>query len=111
MPLQTFNYRASSASELTEKPRVVSAKFGDGYEQRSPDGINTILETWVLKFDRSGADIDAIRAFLKARGGYQAFQWANPYNVTNAYICREWKIVKEIGKSVLTCTFEQVPEL
>lgn len=46
-------------------PKVLTAKFGDGYEQRIADGINSINETYSLSFStRPKADIDDIVLFL-----------------------------------------------
>ncbi|MGL4416301.1 MAG: phage tail protein, partial [Plesiomonas shigelloides] len=38
--LHTFGWAPRSAMEANHEPRVSAVKFGDGYEQRSPDGIN-----------------------------------------------------------------------
>ena len=40
-------------------PKVLIATFGDGYEQRIADGINTLAETYSLSFStRTKEDID-----------------------------------------------------
>lgn len=45
--------------------RVLSAKFGDGYEQRVRDGINTKKENFNLSFNnRSAEEINLIAAFF-----------------------------------------------
>lgn len=49
----------------TTQRRVLSAKFGDGYEQRVLDGINNIEETYDVSFkNRSKAEINTIADFL-----------------------------------------------
>ena len=49
----------------TSKQRILSAKFGDGYEQRVLDGINTKEETFSVSFkNRSSAEINIISDFL-----------------------------------------------
>ena len=49
----------------TTQRRVLSAKFGDGYEQRVLDGINNIEETYDISFrNRAQAEINTIAAFL-----------------------------------------------
>ena len=49
-------------------PRVLTAKFGDGYEQRIKDGINSLQETYSLSFKtRTKEDIDDIVFFLDAQ--------------------------------------------
>jgi len=55
-------------------PRVLTASFGDGYEQRIADGINTLNETYSLTFaTRLKADIDDIVAFLDGKKGVSSF--------------------------------------
>ena len=55
-------------------PRVLIANFGDGYEQRIADGINTLNETYSLTFaTRLKEDIDDIVAFLDAKKGVSKF--------------------------------------
>lgn len=45
--------------------RVLTAKFGDGYEQRVRDGINTKNETFSISFNNRPVDeINLIAAFL-----------------------------------------------
>jgi len=55
-------------------PRVLTANFGDGYEQRVADGINTLNETYTLNFaKRAKADIDDIVDFLDTQKGVSKF--------------------------------------
>lgn len=49
----------------TTARRILSAKFGDGYEQRVLDGINNIEETYSISFkNRAQAEINTIADFL-----------------------------------------------
>jgi len=60
-------------------PRVLVANFGDGYEQRIADGINTLNETYSLSFaNRLKADIDDIVAFLDGKKGVSNFTLTLP---------------------------------
>lgn len=50
--------------------RVLTAKFGDGYEQRVLDGINTKQEAFSLQFkNRTAEDINLIAEFLNRQAG------------------------------------------
>ena len=50
--------------------RVRVAKFGDGYEQRLVDGINSIEESFSVNFsNRDRTDIDDIERFFASREG------------------------------------------
>lgn len=59
--------------------RIRRAGFGDGYEQRSADGINAKALAYQLVF-RQVRDVKARRVldFLKAVGGVEAFIWTPP---------------------------------
>lgn len=60
-------------------PRVLTAKFGDGYEQRIANGINSIDETYSLSFKtRPKADIDDIVLFLDTQKNVSKFLFTMP---------------------------------
>ena len=109
---QTFNWFPDAIVQKNVKPRVRSARFGDGYEQRVRDGINTMPEEWTLTFTRNNPEINAIEAFLVAHGGADHFIWKTPQEKTAKFICRSWDFSRERGtKSALSCKFEQVFDL
>ena len=106
--MPVFTWKPAPGASLALKPTVESAKYGDGYEQRTGWGINTQLDKWSIKIPE---DAIAAHAFLKARGGHESFNWTNPLGVTGVYICREWKL-NHIGVALfdLTCDFEEVAD-
>ncbi len=65
---------------FTETPRVRTAKFGDGYEQRTPDGINAMEREFpaLVWTPLSAANKDVILNFLRARKGSEPFRWTPP---------------------------------
>lgn len=97
--------------EKTVTPRVRSARFGEGYEQRVGDGINTMPGQWSLSFSREASIIDAIEGYLVAAGGINAFDWTPPGESTAVrVVCREWSRTPHTGlrSGALMATFEQV---
>ncbi len=61
------------------KPRVLLASFGDGYEQRGADGINSLAEEYNISFiNRTKAEIDDIIAFFDAKKGVTSFSFIIP---------------------------------
>ena len=63
----------------TSTPRVLVARFGDGYEQRIADGINSINETFRVTFNnRTKEEIDDITAYLGSLNGKTAFTYTIP---------------------------------
>ena len=110
--MATFNIAApDQGCTKNLKPRVLSAKFGDSYEQRAADGINNKLETWDLTFSlKTKAVVDSIEDFLSSRNGVTSFDWVTPEGKTKKFICREWKRVPyHDGDHSFSCQFEEVP--
>jgi phage-related protein len=94
----------------TVKPNVYSAKFGDGYEQNTPAGINFAPESWDVQFICTSIDVaNAIVGFFNAQGAYQKFLWTSPrgsYPMT--VICRKWSDSNKPGGVItISATFEQ----
>lgn len=107
--METFTWLSTHA-EMSEEPRVLAAKFGDGYEQRAEDGINTMLQVWDLKFERMQPEVGkAIRDFLKARKGVEAFYWTTKFGETKKFTCRKWKPADDDKRTMtITATFNEV---
>ena len=60
-------------------PKVLVAKFGDGYEQRLPNGINSIDETFNATFNnRTKEEIDDITGYLASLKGATSFTYIIP---------------------------------
>lgn len=110
--MATFTYIPDFSANLTKRPRVRQVSFGDGYEQRSADGINTIRAVWSLSFNaRTDAERDGILDFLEARGGVESFDWTPPTGAAGKFVCREWNASLEaFGINNVNATFEQVFE-
>ena len=96
------------------KPRVLQAKFGDGYSQRAADGLNTMLRSYTVQFsNRDKAESDAIEAFLIAQGGVLSFDWTPIGDQPGKWICSApngWTRI-EIGGGIasINATFDEVP--
>ena len=111
--MATFVWIPDYGSQEQHKPRVRRVQFGDGYQQRSADGINTDPATWVLSFgNRSDAESQAIVDFLAARGGVEAFDWTPPRGSSALkWICPQWqRAPTNYGSWTVSATFEQVFE-
>jgi len=67
-PSKELNFNRNT--NRTSTHRTLTAKFGDGYEQRVLDGINTKNETLSALFsNRVWQEIEIISAFLDAKAG------------------------------------------
>lgn len=97
-----FFWKASyNNSDLKLKPGVSIIKFGDGYEQRIPDGINSNSLKFNLTFEgRDKNETRAIAHFLHKRKSTEGFFFDPPfpYNFDSSqtypkrFVCEEWSI-------------------
>ena len=63
------------------KPRVLQAKFGDGYEMRVRDGINNTPREWSLSFKtRTKADIDNLYDFFNGLASVDTCKLTVPFD-------------------------------
>jgi len=107
--MSDFNFVPSWGSDQDVEPKVLSARFGDGYEQRVGDGINTMSMVWNLKFeDISSADADTITEFFRTKAGVTYFTWTPPGIAEAKFICRKWKRSYPNFRHTVTATLEQV---
>ena len=103
----------SAGTSLEEEPRIRSSKFGDGYEQRAPDGINAQGQNWPMVFDGvDNAIADDMVAFLRANG-IAGFNYVPLWETAAVrVICRKWRRTHgpDFGMSGLSMTFERTYE-
>lgn len=91
-----FFWVPSYGSAANLKPKIKQIKYGDGYEQRVPDGISNNLLTLDLTFDLMTRNkMTAITHFLNLRGGKEAFVYLPqpPFSLNKLFVCREIPIV------------------
>lgn len=112
MAYQTFSWLPDSASVVSIEPTVNVTKFGDGYESRVADVINTVKRSWACVFTKGRVDGEAvaINNFLRARRAVEAFIWVDPLGETGVWVCRKWTLKTDRGELVVTATFEEVFE-
>jgi phage-related protein len=69
-----FLWTPSYNLSTKHNPRTLTVNFGNGYEQRTPDGVFNNLITIDLQFDkRQEKEASAIVQFLKSRKGAESF--------------------------------------
>ena len=115
----SFEAVADRGLSRTSKHRVLTAKFGDGYEQRVLDGINTKDDSFSLSFNnRTAEDINLIAAFLddKAAKNFDftvtdTFTGGSLSNTTMKVVCDGYNVtyLRENFHS-LSCTLRRVYE-
>lgn len=109
--MAVFDWVESASTKLDESPRVLKTQFGDGYAQRSPDGLNPIQQRWSVVFSAVDPVVgDAIIAFFRTHGGVTPFDWTPLWHTTaRRFICPQWSRSQPNvwGQSDITASFEQ----
>lgn len=115
----SFEATADRGMTRASKHRVLTASFGDGYEQRVLDGINSKGDSFSISYNnRSAEDINLIAAFFDTKAGKSfnftvtdTFTGGNLSNTTMKVVCQEYNIsyIRENIHS-LTCTLKRVYE-
>ena len=108
--MSVFTYVPTSA-QLTKKPRVLEAAFGDGYKQRTNFGINANPQIWQLSFVFTGSTTAHIswKSFLDGLNGTTPFDWTPPGEPGPLrFVCKDYTVNGTPG-NVWQCaaTFEQ----
>jgi len=109
--MSEFNWQPAYGSQRSRAPRARVASFGDGYQQRVADGINTQPATWRLTFNVQKSVADAIESFLEGKDGVQSFTWT-PSGMSEVTVkCSEWsRAITAPNTATVYATFEQVFE-
>jgi phage-related protein len=106
-------YDPTYSATKSSQPKIRTAQFGDGYQQRVTYGLNQNPKEWRLSFSVSDADADIIEAFLDARADdADSFDWSPPGDAnTYKWICPSWtRELFDFERSKVDVTFVQVFE-
>jgi phage-related protein len=78
-------------SSGTVTPKTLKVEFGDGYNQRAADGLNSNPKEWTLKWKLNAADSETLLDFMESHGGNVSFYWTPPRKITpHKYIFLDW---------------------
>lgn len=82
-----------AGASVTPEVRVLKASFGDGYSQRSADGINNIVDKYSLTWENiDREEAETIMAFLRARAGVETFTYTVPRETTpRKWLCEQFQ--------------------
>ena len=107
----------SYASNVVEAARNNTVSFGDGYEQISADGINSMPITLDVVHEHvNDTDLTAILTLLRARRGVSYFLWTPTvagYTASERkFRCDKWQVQPlQYNDTRLTASFRQVFDL
>ena len=111
MTTPTYNLTAPSwevPGDYTMNIREV--KFGDGYTQRMPSGLQNMDESWNLKWDNLSPDEAlAITAFFEGLQGAYPFFWTPPNSTPRKFVCKKWtRTPVDVPAQRLSASFTRV---
>ena len=111
--IYTWAWPTSYNTETDTIPRVKIARFGDGYEQRSPDGINNMPRQVQYVYDFKRETLIQVEAFLRFTAGTMAFYYTPPYSPRGLFVADQgWQITERgFDYAELKATFREVFEL
>lgn len=80
------------APTYSEEPRVRRVKFGDGYESRIKDGLNTVSMTMSVPWkNRTQDERNVLVDFFRRHGGMNWFYFTAPGdNIRRKFVCSKW---------------------
>jgi phage-related protein len=96
-----FFWKPSYNSKINNRPRVKINQFGNGYQQRSADGLNFDLIEFSLSFqNRKEKETLSILHFLNERRGKDSFIYnlpsiysKNSTTLNSRFICLDWSVI------------------
>lgn len=114
VPASDVEYTVDRGMQRQAQHRILTSKFGDGYEQRVLDGINTKQENFSVSFNnRTRSSINLLAAFLDAQAGKNfTFTVTDQDGDTNLkVVCEQYNLVyNREDFHTLTTSFRRVYE-
>ena len=112
-PSGAFSWVPEFSAQHSYKSRPMVTAFGDGYKHRILMGLQPQEETWSLAFNnRTDAERDQIRNFLRGAKGVAPFQWIDPRSgQLGRFVCSEWTVeYSNYNNNQIQATFRRVFE-
>ncbi|WP_439259483.1 phage tail protein [Lonepinella sp. BR2930] len=110
MIIQTLPWCPQPDYTAEEEPRRKVLDFGNGYQQRIKDGLNTLLRKYSVNFKLHHTEAVKFRQFMAEHGGVTPFYFKDVAlgGELAKVVCT--KFPRTIGKKFTTfeCEFEEV---
>lgn len=109
MSKPVFNWKVNAQASVVHEFNARTVQFGDGYEQRQKKLLKNKLQKWTVEKTDYRQEIEAIQAFLDARGGVEAFVWTPPNQQPLTVVVDSYTVKHEGGYVwTLSCEFREV---
>lgn len=70
-----FFFQPTYSTKITTQTNAITTQLGDGYQQRTPMGVNTFTQSWNLIFQSRGKrEMQAIQNFVQDHAGAYSFE-------------------------------------
>jgi phage-related protein len=89
--MDTFDFKVLNSVPNEPELRVVETQYGDGYEQVSEAGINSVVDKITLTCyfaPKDQSEADRLQAFLRRNGRSKVFLWRQPWAAT----AQKWRL-------------------
>lgn len=107
--MEKFDWPVKPGMTVDSEPKVTVMRFGDGYAQRRPAGLNSQLKRYTVSVKVANTQQAALQSFLSRHGGVKAFVWSPPLEGRQVkVVCAKWKSTVGLLNTVVTATFEEV---
>lgn len=92
-----FNWRAEIGTSGSGEFNMFSSKFGDGYSQDIPNGINNEVQKWNVEVSGYEKDVQPVVDFIRSHKG-QPFQWKAPMSASLGWFsCKRYSFDPDGG--------------
>ena len=107
--MKTFRWKVKPGMGVESTPSVRTVRFGDGYSQRAPAGLNADLKTYNVTFSVPRKEVTMLESFLAEHGGWKAFLWTPPYGYRQIKVtCAKWTVRVSMLRAEFSAEFKQV---
>ena len=100
---------------ISNTPNIITAKFGDGYEQRARKGINSLQVSYAVTFsNRTLSEAQELSRFFEEVLGVTSFDFSLPKTSLNTYnvvsvVCDDYSRTMDYNNyHTITATFRRV---
>lgn len=103
-----LTFPVDTSPQGSQRFRVRSIRFGDGYQQDVGDGLNNREDEWSVSATGYEVDLQPLMDFLDARAGHIAFLWTPPGRPQALYKCQAYTTTHMHGDQMkLSATFKR----
>jgi phage-related protein len=94
--------KITTQSTLSTSNRIISAQYGNGFEQIAPDGLNSNIDTWdIIYAPLEGTDLTTLLTFIST---VDVVSWFT-YTPLGESTSKKWRIVKDsIKRNMISTT-------